>query len=126
MPQIFKVGDEIRQGPSYKGKIIARTGDIALLFGGGGWEVVVIQRYQKDYKFPSGSVVVAGTEKLPSSEQWGAFGWTPGSEAWARAYFAALVEADNGDKSYRNTVGIVRQRLLDAVQPIKTKSVGEA
>jgi hypothetical protein len=99
--------------PPYKGKIIARSGNIALIFGGGGWEVVVIQIKQKPHTFPSGKTLESGSEYLPSSEQWGTLGWSPGPEPWARAYFDALVKADNTDKDYRNAVALIRAKLQD-------------
>lgn len=66
--------------------------------GGVSYEVVVIRRSKKDYRFPSGSVVPAGSESYPSNSQWGRLGFTcPDMEAAARKY-RQLVETEEANK----------------------------
>jgi len=48
------------------------------------YEAMVIQRTRQDRTFPDGSFSCAGSEFLPSSEQWGRFAWTTQTIVLAR------------------------------------------
>jgi len=75
--------------------VLKRVGDVVLLSkkhietGVEGFEVCIVQKHKERYM---GGAVIPATEALPSSEQWGASGWTPFDFDNAMRTFQRVVE----------------------------------
>jgi hypothetical protein len=94
----YRVGDEIPVGKGYTGKIIKRTGDWLLVAKTMkrckhvGYEALYVRKYAKDRHFPQGVIMPAGSEYLPSSEDFGTYGFAfqSDNEDYARKRFNEL------------------------------------
>jgi len=85
------------QKNGYKYVIEEREGDVARLSGTNNHgstthEVVIILVSKTERVFPNGAVVPAGTEYLPSNNQWGVYGWTYQNEEDAKEGFKYRVK----------------------------------
>jgi len=81
----------------FKHTQIAREGDVAIFrrtslkTGAEHHETVLIRVEPRTRKLPSGTIVKAGSEKYPTSSEWGSFGWTYKNQETAQAKFDALL-----------------------------------
>jgi len=80
-PRKYAVGEVIRRNRTMY-EILDRDGQTILAeeiehgVPTGSFEVWRVKTLAKDKKMPNGTTLLANTEVLPTSEQWGIYGWT--------------------------------------------------
>ncbi|RPJ55301.1 MAG: hypothetical protein EHM23_26660 [Acidobacteria bacterium] len=101
-PRLFNLGFTFRMRNGFTGMVLKREGKVILVKknhrqmpNNDFYEVMVIRTSTVERRFPNGAVLPIGTERLPSTEEWGKYGWTPHNEDQARERFRQTCDRFN-------------------------------